>query len=104
MQADLSHRRAVTTEEGEQFAKVWRSVCHKRASIFCTLCAQLTPQPYARTARTLTSLCPLIHSRQEHGLVFLETSAKTALNVEEAFINTGEAGSARRPACCQTHY
>jgi hypothetical protein len=25
---------------------------------------------------------------QEHGLVFLETSAKTALNVEEAFINT----------------
>ena len=35
------HRRAVTTEEGEQFAK-------------------------------------------EHGLVFLETSAKTAHNVEEA--------------------
>ena len=24
----------------------------------------------------------------EHGLIFLETSAKTALNVEEAFINT----------------
>ena len=41
----LQHRRAVTTEEGEQFAK-------------------------------------------EHGLVFLETSAKTAHNVEEAFINT----------------
>ncbi len=41
----LQHRRAVSTEEGEQFAK-------------------------------------------EHGLVFLETSAKTALNVEEAFINT----------------
>ena len=39
------HRRAVTTEEGEQFAK-------------------------------------------EHGLVFMETSAKTAHNVEEAFINT----------------
>lgn len=39
------HRRAVSTEEGEQFAK-------------------------------------------EHGLVFLETSAKTAHNVEEAFINT----------------
>ncbi len=36
----LQHRRAVTTEEGEQFAK-------------------------------------------EHGLVFLETSAKTAHNVEE---------------------
>merc|ERR1711879_930886 len=42
---DLEHRRAVTTEEGEQFAK-------------------------------------------EHGLVFMETSAKTAHNVEEAFINT----------------
>lgn len=36
----MQHRRAVTTEEGEQFAK-------------------------------------------EHGLVFLETSAKTAHNVEE---------------------
>ncbi|KAK2079618.1 hypothetical protein QBZ16_002013 [Prototheca wickerhamii] len=46
--ADLSHRRAVSREEGEQFAK-------------------------------------------EHGLVFLETSAKTALNVEEAFIGTARA-------------
>eukprot|EP00878_Enallax_costatus_P011036 GHUV01011526.1.p1 GENE.GHUV01011526.1~~GHUV01011526.1.p1 ORF type:complete len:169 (+),score=38.48 GHUV01011526.1:605-1111(+) len=43
--SDLSHRRAVSTEEGEQFAK-------------------------------------------EHGLIFLETSARTAHNVEEAFINT----------------
>merc|ERR1712093_520067 len=43
--SDLTHRRAVTTEEGEAFA-------------------------------------------QEHGLVFMETSAKTAHNVEEAFINT----------------
>ncbi|XP_076900325.1 ras-related protein RABB1c-like isoform X1 [Bidens hawaiensis] len=42
---DLSHRRAVSTEEGEQFAK-------------------------------------------ENGLVFMEASAKTAQNVEEAFINT----------------
>ena len=43
--SDLQHRRAVTYEEGEAFAK-------------------------------------------EHGLVFMETSAKTAHNVEEAFINT----------------
>lgn len=43
--ADLGHRRAVSREEGEAFAR-------------------------------------------EHGLVFLETSAKTALNVEEAFMNT----------------
>eukprot|EP01025_Chloroclados_australasicus_P032396 TRINITY_DN3286_c0_g1_i1.p2 TRINITY_DN3286_c0_g1~~TRINITY_DN3286_c0_g1_i1.p2 ORF type:complete len:214 (-),score=21.47 TRINITY_DN3286_c0_g1_i1:325-966(-) len=43
--SDLSHKREVSTEEGERFA-------------------------------------------QEHGLVFLETSAKTAHNVEEAFINT----------------
>ncbi|CAN1127907.1 Ras-related protein RABB1c [Linum perenne] len=42
---DLSHRRAVSAEEGEQFAK-------------------------------------------ENGLVFMEASAKTAQNVEEAFINT----------------
>ena len=44
----LQHRRAVSTEEGEQFAR-------------------------------------------EHGLIFLETSAKTAFNVEEAFINTARA-------------
>ena len=25
---------------------------------------------------------------REHGLIFMETSAKTAANVEEAFINT----------------
>merc|ERR1712000_40376 len=42
---DLEHRRAVSYEEGEKFAK-------------------------------------------EHGLIFLETSAKTAANVEEAFIQT----------------
>ncbi|KXZ54215.1 RABB1 protein [Gonium pectorale] len=45
--SDLTHRRAVTTEEGEQFAR-------------------------------------------EHGLIFLETSARTAYNVEEAFINTAK--------------
>ncbi|KAG7345924.1 small GTP-binding domain protein [Nitzschia inconspicua] len=44
---DLEHRRAVSTEEGRQFA-------------------------------------------EENGLVFLETSAKTAYNVEAAFINTAE--------------
>eukprot|EP01108_Squamamoeba_japonica_P003494 TRINITY_DN2834_c0_g2_i3.p1 TRINITY_DN2834_c0_g2~~TRINITY_DN2834_c0_g2_i3.p1 ORF type:complete len:177 (-),score=55.27 TRINITY_DN2834_c0_g2_i3:72-602(-) len=42
---DLEHRRAVSFEEGEKFAK-------------------------------------------EHGLMFLETSAKTAANVEEAFVQT----------------
>jgi len=42
---DLDHKRQVTKEEGEKFAK-------------------------------------------ENGLIFLETSAKTAANVEEAFINT----------------
>ena len=45
--ADLEHRRAVTTEEGQQFA-------------------------------------------EEHGLLFLETSAKTAFNVEQAFLQTAQ--------------
>ncbi|KAI3920490.1 hypothetical protein MKX01_000829 [Papaver californicum] len=42
---DLAHRRAVSTEEGEQFAK-------------------------------------------DNGLIFMEASAKTTQNVEEAFIST----------------
>eukprot|EP00456_Euglypha_rotunda_P062099 TRINITY_DN5210_c1_g1_i6.p1 TRINITY_DN5210_c1_g1~~TRINITY_DN5210_c1_g1_i6.p1 ORF type:complete len:102 (-),score=13.05 TRINITY_DN5210_c1_g1_i6:100-405(-) len=45
--SDLDHRRQVTKEEGEKFAK-------------------------------------------DHGLIFLETSAKTAANVEEAFIGTAQ--------------
>lgn len=45
--SDLEHKRAVSYEEGEQFA-------------------------------------------QENGLIFLETSAKTAANVEEAFIATAK--------------
>jgi len=45
--SDLDHRRQVSTEEGEKFAK-------------------------------------------DHGLIFLETSAKTAANVEEAFIHTAQ--------------
>jgi len=45
--SDLDHRRQVSKEEGEAFAK-------------------------------------------EHNLIFLETSAKTAANVEEAFINTAQ--------------
>jgi len=45
--SDLDHRRQVSFEEGEKFAK-------------------------------------------DHGLIFLETSAKTAANVEEAFIHTAQ--------------
>jgi len=45
--SDLDHRRQVSHEEGEKFAK-------------------------------------------DHGLIFLETSAKTAANVEEAFIHTAQ--------------
>lgn len=44
---DLAHRRAVSTEEGEQFAK-------------------------------------------EHGLIFMEASAKTAQNVEEVSTHVGK--------------
>jgi len=46
---DLAHRRAVSTEEGEQFAK-------------------------------------------EHGLIFMEASAKTAQNVEEVNPHTFQCG------------
>ena len=35
-----------------------------------------------------TSARPALQFATEHGLIFLETSAKTAANVEEAFINT----------------
>lgn len=45
--SDLDHRRQVSRDEGEKFAR-------------------------------------------DHGLIFLETSAKTAANVEEAFINTAQ--------------
>lgn len=45
--SDLERRRAVSTEEGEQFAR-------------------------------------------DNGLIFLETSAKTAANVEEAFLRTAQ--------------
>ena len=45
--SDLEHRRAVSTDEGREFA-------------------------------------------EEHGLIFMETSAKTAFNVELAFINTAQ--------------
>lgn len=51
---DLAHRRAVSTEEGEQFAK-------------------------------------------ENGLVFMETSAKTALNVEDV-------STSHLLFCCSFHY
>jgi Ras-related protein Rab-2A len=47
--SDLSHRRAVSYEEGEQFAK-------------------------------------------EHGLIFMEASAKTAQNVEEVMLGVSVSG------------
>merc|ERR1712064_212061 len=37
---------------------------------------------------TFNHLTTWLEDAREHGLIFMETSAKTAANVEEAFINT----------------
>ena len=124
--ADLGHRRAVSTEEGEQFAKVcarmparpaaaagrgvgrggvgvgrwadWRSSCPDRSCLpaaqraFLPLIARCTPRlTPLPTGWLVDCLSGCLVCLQEHGLVFLETSAKTALNVEDAFINTARA-------------
>ena len=114
--ADLGHRRAVSTEEGEQFAKVRAAggggageregeglvgrtdppFEGARVGSFHGLSAQPACLPAFVRPPHPPWLSPLLAgwlagALQEHGLVFLETSAKTALNVEDAFINTARA-------------
>jgi len=68
---DLDQRRAVSLEEGQQVPRDTEYALS---------------MPPLKSSLVLRK--PVTQFANEHGLVFLETSAKTAANVEEAFINT----------------
>ena len=79
--SDLEAKRVVSKEEGEQFAKENGS--------FCVLCSYATTAPSWSSYNYLLSwLSPpylflFILEFNSAGLLFMETSAKTAANVEE---------------------
>lgn len=66
------------------FAVLWLVFCVYRKSEWCLcFCSDLESRREVKKEEGEAFA-------REHGLIFMETSAKTAANVEEAFINTAK--------------